>query len=51
MRNASNVMFTRSKNVKYVYNSLKYLEAKIWNNLPSETKNAVDVYTFKHDLK
>ena len=51
MRNSSNVMLNRFQTVKYGYSSFKYLGAKIWNNLPNEVKNAMDVNTFKHELK
>ena len=41
----------KTNTTKYGLESLKYRGANIWNNLPTDLKEAVDIGTFKMLLK
>ena len=50
-RNHSKLLQKRFNTVRYGYCSFKYLGAKIWNNLPMNVKESINIGDFKKNLR
>ncbi len=46
-----NVFLTQKNSLQYGLKSIRYLGAKMWNNLPGEIRNSASKCSFKRNLK